>query len=124
MVIWGPSVLLPTPPPLPYSHPLHTRAQTSQQVLLILINVAENTFKLSSKYPIDYLKQLTGFMQQPETYSFEKTGGDIVPSSNPDSPLVSFDVWSNPEDGTANNVLGSFAPDKEQFTTTTENASG
>lgn len=121
MVIWGPSVL---PPTFPYSHPLHTRAQTSQQVLLILINVAENTFKLSSKYPIDYLKQLTGYMQQPETYSFEKTGGDIVPSSNPDSPLVSFDVWSNPEEGTANNVLGSFASDKEQFTTTTENASG
>lgn len=63
-------------------------------------------------------------MQQPETYSFEKTGGDIVPSSNPDSPLVSFDVWSNAEEGTANNVLGLFAPDKEQFTTTTENASG
>lgn len=120
MVVWGPSIL---PPPTPYSHPLHTRAQTSQQVLL-LIPVAENTFKLSSKCPIDYLKQLNGFMQQPETYSFEKTGGDIVPSSNPDSPLVSFDVWSNPEEGTTNNVLGSFAPDKEQFTTTTENASG
>ena len=63
-------------------------------------------------------------MQQPETYSFEKPDGDIVQSSNPDSPLASFDVWSNAEEGTANNVLGLFAPDKEQFTTTTENASG
>lgn len=112
------------PPLTPYSHPLHTRAQTCQQVLLALITVAENTFKLSSKCPIDYLKQLTGFMQQPETYSFEKPDGDIVQSSNPDSPLASFDVWSNAEEGTANNVLGLFAPDKEQFTTTTENASG
>lgn len=101
--------------------PAHSRTDMSTSAASF---VAENTFKLSSKCPIDYLKQLTGFMQQPETYSFEKNGGDIVPSSNPDSPLVSFDVWSTAEEGTANNVLGLFAPDKEQFTTTTENASG
>lgn len=63
-------------------------------------------------------------MQHPETYSFEKTGGEIVPSSNPDSPLVSFDVWSSLEEGVTNNALSSLAPEKEQFTTTTENVSG
>ncbi|XP_066015479.1 protein shortage in chiasmata 1 ortholog-like [Pocillopora verrucosa] len=76
-------------------------------------------FKLSSRQPIDYLAQITeisGNIQRPVAYSSEKTGKDIVPSSNPDSPLVSFDMWSDLEEEIVDQVISSLAPDKEQFT--------
>ncbi|KAJ7330603.1 hypothetical protein OS493_022218 [Desmophyllum pertusum] len=84
----------------------------------------ETAFKLSSKQPIDYLSQITdttSSIHHPEPYSPEKTGDEyIVPSSNPDSPLVSFDLWSDLEEEIVNYVINSLAPDKEQFTPSNE----
>ncbi|KAL9950981.1 hypothetical protein ACROYT_G043565 [Oculina patagonica] len=84
----------------------------------------ETAFKLSNKQPIDYLTQITdnkSTIQHPEPYSPERTGEDIVPSSNPDSPLVSFDMWSDLEEEIVNYVINSLAADKEQFTHSSEN---
>ena len=84
-------------------------------------------FKLSSRQPIDYLAQITeisGDIQRPVAYSSEKTGKDIVPSSNPDSPLVSFDMWSDLEEEIVDQVISSLAPDKEQFTPIDEKSDG
>ena len=85
----------------------------------------ESAFKLSSKQPVDYLSQLTGSVQLPEPYSPQTvTVEDIVPSSNPDSPLVAFDVWSDLEEEVANYVVSALAPDKEEFKAITENLNG
>ena len=48
----------------------------------------------------------------------------MVPSSNPDSPLVSFDVWSDLEEEVANYVVSALAPDKEEFKAINENQNG
>ena len=70
---------------------------------------------MSSKQPVDYLSQLTGSVQLPEQYSPQTgTVEDIVPSSNPDSPLVSFDVWSDLEEEVANYVVSALGPEKEE----------
>ena len=87
-------------------------------------NLPESALKLSSKHPVDYLKQLTGHIQHPEPYRLEKREGEIVPSSNPDSPVVSFNVWSDLEEEVGNYAIDLPAPDKEQFATTTENING
>ena len=80
---------------------------------------------MSSKQPVDYLSQLTSSVQLPEPYSLQTgTVEDIVPSSNPDSPLVSFDVWSDLEEEVANYVVSALAPDKEKFKAITENLNG
>lgn len=87
----------------------------------------ETAFKLSNKQPIDYLTQITdnkSSIQHPEPYSPERTGEDIVPSSNPDSPLVSFDMWSDLEEEIVNYVINSLAADKEQFTHSSGNDRG
>ena len=87
----------------------------------------ETAFKLSNKQPIDYLTQITDIkssIHHPEPYSPEKTGEDIVPSSNPDSPLVSFDMWSDLEEEIVNYVINSLATDKEQFIHSNENDHG
>lgn len=84
-------------------------------------------FKLSSRQPIDYLTQITeisGNIQRPVAYSSEKTEKDIVPSSNPDSPLVSFDMWSDLEEEIVDQVISSLVPDKEQFTPIDEKSDG
>ena len=91
---------------------------------VVILFLTETAFKLSSKQPIDHLTQLTSSIHHPESYNPEKTGEDIVPSSNPDSPLVSFDVWSDLEEEVANYVINSLAPDKEQFTSTSGNMHG
>lgn len=91
---------------------------------VVILFLTETAFKLSSKQPIDYLTQLTSSIHHPEPYNPEKTGKDIVPSSNPDSPLVSFDVWSDLEEEVTNYVINSLAPGKEQFTSTSGNMHG
>ena len=83
-------------------------------------SVIEVALKLSSKQPIDYLSQLTGSVQHPEPYSPE----DVIPSSNPESPLVSFDVWSDLEEEVENYVISFLAPDRELFTSTNKNVYG
>lgn len=85
----------------------------------------ESAFKLSSKQPVDYLSQLTSSVQLPEPYSSQTgTVEDIVPNSNPDSPLVSFDVWSDLEEEVTNYVVRALVPDKEEFETINENLNG
>ena len=90
-----------------------------------LFYIPESAFKLSSKQPVDYLSQFTGSVQLPEPYS-PQTGivEDIVPSSNPDSPLVSFDVWSDLEEEVANYVVSALTPDKEEFKAINKNLNG
>ena len=90
-----------------------------------LFYIPESAFKLSSKQPVDYLSQLTSSVQLPEPYSLQTgTVEDIVPSSNPDSPLVSFDVWFDLEEEVANYVVSALAPDKEEFKAINENLKG
>ena len=90
-----------------------------------LFYIPESAFKLSSKQPVDYLSQLTGSVQLPEPYSLQTgTVEDIVPSSNPDSPLVSFDVWSDLQEEVANYVVSALTPDKEEFKAINENLNG
>ena len=48
----------------------------------------------------------------------------MVPSSNPDSPLVSFDVWSDLEEEVANYVVSALTPEKEEFKATNKNLNG
>lgn len=94
---------------------------------LAYYHLTETAFKLSNKQPIDYLSQITniqGSVERPEPYSLERTGEDIVPSSNPDSPVVCFDVWSDLEEEIVNYVINSLATDKEQFTHSRENVHG
>ena len=62
--------------------------------------------------------------ERPEPYNPERTGEDIVPSSNPDSPVVCFDVWSDLEEEIVNYVINSLATDKEQFTHSSQDAHG
>ena len=90
-------------------------------------HLIETAFKLSNKQPIDYLAHITevkSSIQHPEPYSPERIGEDIVPSSNPDSPLVSFDMWSDLEEEIVNYVINSLAADKEQFTHSNQNDHG
>ena len=90
-----------------------------------LFCIPVSAFKLSSKQPVDYLSQLTSSVQLPEPYSLQTgTVEDIVPSSNPDSPLVSFDVWSDLEEEVANYVVSALTPDKEEFKAINENLNG
>ena len=90
-------------------------------------HLTETAFKLSNKQPIDYLSQITNMKsstERPEPYNPERTGEDIVPSSNPDSPVVCFDVWSDLEEEIVNYVINSLATDKEQFTHYSQDAHG
>ena len=48
----------------------------------------------------------------------------MVPSSNPDSPLVSFDVWSDLEEEVANYVVSALTPEKEEFKAINKNLTG
>ena len=63
-------------------------------------------------------------IESPEPYNPEMTGEDIVPSSNPDSPVVCFDVWSDLEEEIVNYVINSLATDKEQFSHSNEDFHG
>lgn len=90
-------------------------------------HLTETAFKLSNKQPVDYLSQITNIkssIERPEPYSPERTGEDIVPSSNPDSPVVCFDVWSDLEEDIVNYVINSLATDKEQFKNSSQDAHG
>ena len=94
---------------------------------LAYYHLTETAFKLSNKQPIDYLSQITNTkssIERPEPYSPERTGEDIVPSSNPDSPVVCFDVWSDLEEEIVNYVINSLATDKEQFTHSSQDVHG
>lgn len=88
------------------------------------ILLVETAFKLSSKLPIDYLKQLTSYIQHPESYNLNIAEDNIIPSSNPDSPLEPFNVWYDLKEKVTNHVINSPGLYKERFASTCENVYG
>ena len=75
----------------------------------------EHPQKLAKKDVMEYLTEMTSSLSELESFNPSLLYSDVVPSSNPDSPLVSFDLWSDLEEEITNHVE-SLVPEREEFT--------
>jgi hypothetical protein len=86
--------------------------------ILIFWYFVELPDKIFDQKPVDDLSNITSSFSGLECFSTiiqTHTEEEIIPSSNPDSPLVNFDVWTDLEEEVMNYVVESFQPKIEEF---------
>ncbi|KXJ18973.1 hypothetical protein AC249_AIPGENE19903 [Exaiptasia diaphana] len=72
--------------------------------------------KLVHRTPQDDLCQITSQLAKLERFTLSPLHDEFIPSSNPDSPPINFDVWSDLEVEVVNYLVESLQPnDVEEF---------